>query len=450
MESPFALTGQTSRLCALPVEILLEICEHMGLTDHNNLSRTCRFLAFATHRHLFKRRSRTGCHLAMAYGCIKPNIFIIRRALNYGFPSSVDEIIFEWKGSLSLASYYGKPSAVEYLLQQHASVNKEGPDGLTPLAHALSGLGRGVPVDGNLTRRVETIIRLLKAGAEPRCQLPAGLLGEKGLGTAVTAVIDAAVDGKLLPAHAQRLVENLVRKGASPNRMGRSKVSPLRWAIRHYGVSGQLFHYLLSHGADPGFAPDDWIAYSALGEAIREDNVEALEHLIPLGITIPATGERGRALAYAIFNKKLAPLVTLLQHGADPNIVDTTWYMHLNGGGGYLPTFLSTAIRTTYLSERGRYILKELLNFGANPNVINPHGMSGLCYALSISAVKRTDVTEMLLSSGADPNLECAYGTPLVCAIRAHAFPLSYMHRDEARELTEATTAGHRVDVVKK
>ncbi|KAB5554369.1 ankyrin repeat-containing domain protein [Coniochaeta sp. 2T2.1] len=388
----------------------------------------------------------------MAYGCTKPNIFVIRRALSYGFPSSVDEIIFEWRSSLSLASYYGNPSAVEYLLQQHASVNKEGADGLTPLAHALTGLGGGVFADRNLTRHVESILRLLKAGAEPKCQLPASLLGETGLGTAVTAVIDAAVDGKLIPAYAQRLVENLVRKGASPNGMGRSKVSPLRWAIRHYGVSGQLFHYLLNHGADPDFPGHSGTPCTALAEAIRQDNVTAMEHLISHGAIINPTTYQGFPLACAIARQKLASLAALLRHAADPNAVDMTRRPQPGGAVHYRMTCVSFAVWKTHFTEMGRRILEHLLRFGADPNIRDVRGSPTLYYALILPSARSLEITDLLLNRGADPN-EQTYstnGTPLVVATRAHAFRPIWLKEDDARKFTEQATASNRVAVVKR
>ncbi|OIW23505.1 ankyrin [Coniochaeta ligniaria NRRL 30616] len=421
MTSLYDLTGQSSPLFTLPLEIFIEVCHYINPSDQNNLSRSCKYLTLALQKHLFERCSSPGHCEAILYGCTQPNAFVIRRALAYRCPPNVDDEIFDGNSALALASYNGHPLAVAYLLQRHASVKREGPDGLTPLAHALNGISTAIATDDRLHPHAETILRLLKAGANPKCKLPTDLLGEERLGNAITIIVDAAEDERLAPVHAKRLIEKLVNKGVSPNCVGFSYLTPLDWAIQNFEEFEDLFDLLLQKGAYVNCGTEIGVTFTAFGTAIAEENIVAMRRLISHGAFIgPAPGAPSRSspLWFAVFKNKVDSVLTLLQHGAEPNLVDRG--MYLQGG-----TLLSSAVcqMNHSLGPMSEPLIKLLLEFGADPNVLDVRDKPSLYYALSRSSTRRASITELLLNSNADPNEQGEVGawSALVCAIQAHA-----------------------------
>ncbi|KAH8911714.1 ankyrin [Coniochaeta sp. PMI_546] len=441
----YVLTGQSSPIFTLPLEILIQICHFISPSDQNNLSRSCKYLTLALQKDLFERCSGSKHHEAILYGCTQPNAFVIRRALHYGCPLNVDDEIFNGGSALALASYSGHPLAVLYLLQKHAKVNKEGSDGLTPLAHALNGISTAITTDDRMSPHAQTILRLLRAGANPKCKLPADLLGDEGLGNAITVVVDAAVEERLPPAHAKCLIEKLVHQGADPNGLGCSYVTPLQLAVRHFEVFGKDgFDLLLKKGADVDFGAEFGIEHTALGEAILEDNIVAMRHLLSYGANIgpAADAPSGAPLWCAAYEENIGSVLTLLQHGADPNIIEEAEH----SPGYYVSTCLSTAVSLMHISKTSDPIVRLLLEHGADPNLHDVTDRSSLYYALCVASAHRACITELLLKSNADPNAPEQGGasTPLICAIQAHNLP------PEGYEHLEPTTSRERLEVVEK
>jgi ankyrin repeat protein len=104
------------------------------------------------------------------------------------------------------------------------------------------------------------------------------------------------------------------------------------------------------------------------------------------------------ALMYASQKKsKRDSVESLLNHGADPNIV-----------GGYRKTALHHASSYGHIET-----VELLLNHGADPNMVELDGKSSLICA---SICGHRDVVELLLDKGADPNINAvsvSYGTNL-------------------------------------
>ena len=151
----------------------------------------------------------------MAYGCSYPNGHVIKRALLYKCPPTINHKIKDGKTALALASYYGQAKAVGYILQRHPIIDQAGPDGLTAFGHALAGLTRSTRPTDYTPHYAETILRLLKAGADPRCPLPSDLLQTVGIGNAINVVIYATRPDRLSMVDGRRLVEKLVQKGVT-------------------------------------------------------------------------------------------------------------------------------------------------------------------------------------------------------------------------------------------
>jgi ankyrin repeat protein len=366
MASLFYMTGQASPLFTLPLELLTQVADHLMPRDHNSLSQTCRYLTSALQNHLFQRCSLPGYHEAIVYGCTQPNKYVIRRALHYGFPPSIDDEVYNGTTSLALASYCGNPSAVAYLLRRHADVNQGGSYGRTPLAHAINGISSAFPTDDRLPPHAETLLRLLDAGANPRCRISAEFTGEHQLGNSVTVIVDAAVDDRLQAVYAERLIKRLVNKGASPNGLGCAEVTPLGWAVRRYQESEELLGFLLDKGADPNFGTQIGVECTALGEAIRLDNVEAMRRLICRGANtgLASNSPSCSPLWFAIQEASLGAAMTLLQYGADPNTVETARYRPA----------LSAAVSGMHISKLYEHFIKHLLEYGADPNVPDASG----------------------------------------------------------------------------
>lgn len=443
MTSLFVSTGQSSALVVLLRELLLHVCDRLGLPDHKKLLKTCRYLAFALQAYLFQRVSIRGAPVhypAIAYGCKQFNNDVIRRSLLSGCPSQVDGEAAPGMNALGMASLYGNSSGVAYLLQHRADVNKVIPYGYSALAYALVSLNTRIHPRDCYPHSMETILSLLDAGADPHCSLPARFLGYHKLGNAITAVVDAfEYSGRLSMTHARRLVERLVHEGVSPDGLGCAE-SPLQWAVGNFEKHPGLLRFLLDKGADPNFGANITSKYTALTEAILTDNIEAMELLISRGAD-PCLDTRGGCsyLWYAVTGNQYPIVISLLQHGVNPNFVDTG-HTAVYEYGETVSTALSAAIYHQAPSRMSMPMIEHLLQFGADPNIRDRDDCTSLFCALQGPSALSSSISGLLLRHGADPNERCRNGewTPLISAIVPHMygtaghkglFPVSPAHR---------------------
>jgi ankyrin repeat protein len=424
--------GQSSALFLLPPELLLDICGHLPTPEHSKFTRTCRYLA-KIQEYLFKRCSppnngTTDYYQAMVYGCTKPSNPVIRRSLLYGCPPTIDHVI-DRMTALSLASSWGDPEAVGYVLQHHPDVNREGPHGLTALNHALDRIGirhYTTCTKAAMLLHIETALKLLNAGANPNCRVPDGLSGYQGLANAVTVVMDAVHLNRLTLEPFAQLVRELVCKGGRPDGRGRYGLSPLQVAVMYHEQCPDFLKTLLKNGADPNygaeFGPPRSGARTALATAIARRDAEAMRYLILHGANLgPASEGAMNPLWWAVKQGAEEPVQILLDHGADPNIVE---FARNPDNGSYLPTVLSVAVHDqTHFAPTNKPIFENLLEHGADPNLQCLEGKTPLWSALATDHA--APIVEMLLRYGADPNGQAVWGgwTPLVGAIEVRPRP---------------------------
>lgn len=227
-------TGQTSPIFVLPAEIFLDICDQLTFSEQNNLSRTCQYLNSTLQKFLFQR-SASGGNVAMNYGSATGKIRVLRRSLEYGFPTSIDDIIsYGNHSALALAGHHGRIYAVKFLLRQGADATKEGPDGRTPLAHVMYGLTQNLYnekpppwQEDVIDTFLDVILALLDAGADPKCRLvPKSQRPHPYLVSPVFFIIKAAEQKKLPLPGAKRVVDGLIRAGVDRSWAGRVPRAP--------------------------------------------------------------------------------------------------------------------------------------------------------------------------------------------------------------------------------
>ncbi|KAB5525579.1 ankyrin repeat-containing domain protein [Coniochaeta sp. 2T2.1] len=363
MDSPVAADeGQSSPLFTLPQELLLTVCEYLPVVHHSAFSRTCWCLTRTLQEGVFKKASpihKARTYEAMYYGCTKSNCHVIRRSLLYGCPPDIDQELFDGQTALSLASRQRNPDTVTYLIQQHANVNEEGPDGLTALSSALEGLQRtrsGQPY-------YHIVLELLKAGASANCTLRDHLTGFHPLGNAVTVVTAAWFCGALVPKQALRLIKELVHKGVSPNARD-DHGSPINTAVRLHKKTPEFLEFLLQQGADPDYGIELplYSGRAALKTAIDEGDIPAMQTLLRHGAH-PGPGPDGTEtpLLVAVRCQNFDAVVTLLEQGISPNVVETAEdYRRRNSSAPFAPTALIAAVVT---------IVEQLIRAGADVNL---------------------------------------------------------------------------------
>jgi len=146
-----------------------------------------------------------------------------------------------------------------------------------------------------------------------------------------------------------------------------------------------------------------------------------VEYLVSRGANInPGPGRKNVALAYAIRAASTDVVLFLLEHGADPNVAETT---HDEVPCSFERTPLIEAMRKlrqdlrTYRDwvEKMPSILTHLLNFGAQINKPDGYGNTALRLALQclrldyslgikVSSDSVPNLIQTLLKHGADPN----------------------------------------------
>ena len=262
----------------------------------------------------------------------------------------------------------GRPESAAFLLQHGIDVNlKRNSDGFTPLIIAEK-MGE------------HTIAHmLLQAGADPNVQDKQGR----------TAVHYAAGDGDL------SMLRLLMKHGGRVYYKS-DYFSPLMFAAGngHTDIIEELINH---YGADPNFCPDG--TYTALTDAVQNDEYEAVHCLLRLGASHSIglktyTEDRDdkdasmQPLAYAVWHGNIKIAEELLAVGAEPNISYNGFSLLLNRCG----------------DDGDAEMIKLLIEHGADVNTLNTDSQSPLHYILYSKKLPKEELTDLLLSRGADPH----------------------------------------------
>jgi serine/threonine-protein phosphatase 6 regulatory ankyrin repeat subunit B len=336
--------------------------------------------------------------------------------------------------------------AVRKIIKGGGDVNEVDRDGNTPLLIAV------------LMKQARLVREILKLGADPRQARPDGKgplfaavrIGEEGI---VKALIQggAEVDAPLSMEHNGIPVggctalyvaaamghlpacQELVGSGAAIDAANDLGYTPLMAAID----SGHedVVDLLLENGAsvDPDVHPRMDVAglggSTPLYSATRRENLVLVRKLLSHGADVDRPNANGwTSLKSAAQQGSFAIVETLLEAGADPNVADDTHYTPLmNAVSGEHEDIVSILLETRADPdiqggerpgddewEPGRSALmdaafsgnvaiaRQLLNAGANPDLLNAKGRTALHSAVLSAS---TDMVALLLESGADPDV---------------------------------------------
>jgi len=323
--------------------------------------------------------------------------------------------------ALHWAARVGDSETVQLLLRAGSKAKTANRFGATPLSLAVLN-GNGVVVD-----------EILKAGENPNA-----VISEEG----DTALMAAARTGKV------DAVKALLDRGANVNGTNPRGQTPLMWAAAEKNAA--VVKYLIERGADanaktlplPPPKPLDLIfsaptpagGLSALHFAARQNDMASVGALLDGKADINTTSADGStALLVAVMNEHNSLAKFLLEHGANPNLVD-------NKGRG--PLYAAVDMRNLEWSTRPApsekdklddlEIIKALVDRGANVNDrltkklplrgqpsfdgrwANQTGATAFWRAAQSDDVT---VMKLLLDHGADATLASAdHTTPLMVA----------------------------------
>lgn len=190
-----------------------------------------------------------------------------------------------------------------------------------------------------------------------------------------TALHVAAKNGDL------EIAEELIAAGANPNvKSGILSRIPLHLAI--WSDKIDMVKFLISAGADMTIKDENG---SPALFWIHNRSVDMIRTLISIpGIDLNVRGCYGRTILfgaiYSITGNEFAEI--LLQHGADPNIIDRDGY-----------TVLAQVIRIRFNDDQVD-LVNLLLQYGANPFIKNKHNSTALDVAYTHKATDTIKVLE--------------------------------------------------------
>lgn len=357
-----------------------------------------------------------------------PLIYAVQKNSNFDviklFLELEEDVNAKFRDGMTLLMHAAKSNdnvdVIKELVRYGIDLNARDNSGKTALSHAIEG-----------NRNVHVIRALLKAGAKAGAEdssgnrllqavkhNPAGDMTKEFLTSDVE--IEAPVDSEgntllMLAAkhnYGEEVVKVLIQAGANVNAKNHNGETPLLLASvysssMNHKNSG-VIRELLQAGADPN-ARDREGRSPMIRAAEKTTNPEVIAELLKGGADIHATDADGRnplfiAIRFSsgLFETDNKGVVSeLIKSGLDPNAKNAE---------GFTPLMLAAG-RTTQSS----YIIKELLEGGADPNVgrDDDDGLTPLMYAalMNISST----VMEALIEAGADPNVRISSGaTPLI------------------------------------
>jgi ankyrin repeat protein len=247
------------------------------------------------------------------------------------------------------AARNGNHAQIRELLRARTNVNAAGADGTTALAWAVRGSD------------IEAVQLLLKAGANPR------LANRYG----VAPLSLAAINGDAAT------IELLLKAGADAKTATPDGETALMTAARTGEVKS--VNLLLAHGA-PVNVKEHWLGETALMWAAAENHADVVAALVAHGADVDA---RSNPLSFPKYTYNASTMVTTpLPHGE--------------------MTALLLAARQGAIDG-----VRALVEAGANLDLADPQGTTPLMSAI---VNRHNDVAELILESGADPNLTDSSG----------------------------------------
>jgi serine/threonine-protein phosphatase 6 regulatory ankyrin repeat subunit A len=247
-------------------------------------------------------------------------------------------------------------------------------------------------VDSACRQDIGTVALMLEAGINVNAQSP----DEHRTNVNTTALHCASNKSDL------RLVDILLAHGASVNVQNQVKETPLMAAVMAPPRNG---------------APT---------------SIDVINDLLSKGANINAVSESGTALHIACRSGNMKLVNFLLDHGADPALLDSKGASPLNicssnmYSGQEIPfdRLMAKGVNIDAVDQGGESALfravqnsneklvERLLSLGANPNFIGSSGN-----AILPAAVRRIEMTQLLVNKGANVNLAGKNGTALSAAI---------------------------------
>lgn len=174
-------------------------------------------------------------------------------------------------------------------------------------------------------------------------------------------------------------VESTLRDGANPNARDRNGFTPLMYAAGNNNVS--ILKLLINAGADPN--------------AIYQGNNNSVLYFAFFGHEYPYIG-------------RTEFMTILLEAGANPNY-----------NNGRLPILNSAA------GERDTETIKLMLNFGANPNILDDTGGTPLHKYFSSLPLSNLEIINILIENGVDVNKRDNNGETALGLIRRFSSSVS-------------------------
>eukprot|EP01063_Lacrimia_lanifica_P002215 TRINITY_DN11152_c0_g1_i1.p1 TRINITY_DN11152_c0_g1~~TRINITY_DN11152_c0_g1_i1.p1 ORF type:complete len:472 (+),score=148.07 TRINITY_DN11152_c0_g1_i1:172-1587(+) len=266
--------------------------------------------------------------------------------------------------ALMTAALFPCLEAVQALIGQGADPNICAGDGSTAVLHATLG------------GQTDILEALFNAGADPN------LADDTGF----TALMDASISGRL------DIVNLLLRHGADTNLQANDRCDCIT-ALVAASRCGRLeiCRRLLAHNANPNAF--DINRYTPLSYAAKRGDTALAVQLINAGADAdgaPPPGQQCEAvrppLLWAVRTANAKLVSILLEGGADPN---------------YSPLGFTALHAAMFARDNAVLVVQALLDHGADPSVVDSSGVSALTYA---RARLHGDRMQILALLGAEPS----------------------------------------------